>query len=277
MSHKPRVAVFALAALATAGLVFVTVQDAQSQVGGAQPAFVRLQPTDPGTLQTGNSRVSGVARSRQVIAGTDNASPRLSIEARSPVVAYALPTVGATNGDAWIYLLGSDDSNSHAVVWERNGLLRFGSEENLGASGFTEHMRIAANGNVGVGTSTPADRLSVAGDMSVTEAGAFASEQVRLGRNVSDGLVAVYDSSARLLAVVLGINGAGAVGVSQPGAGSIRAGAAWESATQRAVVFGDVKNFIEPSRSDPNKDYWYASIEGPEAGMYVRGSARLQK
>jgi hypothetical protein len=35
------------------------------------------------------------------------------------------------------------------------------------------------------------------------------------------------------------------------------------------------KNFVAPDPTDPTKDIYYASLEGPEAGTYIRGSANL--
>lgn len=43
----------------------------------------------------------------------------------------------------------------------------------------------------------------------------------------------------------------------------------------RGVVFGDVKNFKEPHPLDESKEIVYASLEGPEAAMYTRGTSTL--
>jgi hypothetical protein len=43
----------------------------------------------------------------------------------------------------------------------------------------------------------------------------------------------------------------------------------------RGVVFGDVKNFVEPHPLDASKEIVYASLEGPEAAMYTRGTGTL--
>lgn len=40
-------------------------------------------------------------------------------------------------------------------------------------------------------------------------------------------------------------------------------------------VFGDSKNFRMDHPEDPNKEIWYASLEGPEAAAYVRGTGTL--
>lgn len=41
------------------------------------------------------------------------------------------------------------------------------------------------------------------------------------------------------------------------------------------VVFGDIKNFRMEHPTMPGKEIWYASLEGPEAGAYERGTATL--
>ncbi len=41
-------------------------------------------------------------------------------------------------------------------------------------------------------------------------------------------------------------------------------------------VFGDTKNFRMEHPKQPGKEIWYASIEGPEAAAYERGTATLQ-
>ncbi|MFQ5448116.1 MAG: hypothetical protein ACE5FF_14425, partial [Saprospiraceae bacterium] len=44
----------------------------------------------------------------------------------------------------------------------------------------------------------------------------------------------------------------------------------------QGVVWGDIKNFRMDDPKDPSKEIWYASLEGPEAAAYVRGTATLQ-
>ncbi len=44
---------------------------------------------------------------------------------------------------------------------------------------------------------------------------------------------------------------------------------------ERGIVFGTVKNFRMDHPTQPDKEIWYASLEGPEAGAYARGTARL--
>ncbi len=42
-------------------------------------------------------------------------------------------------------------------------------------------------------------------------------------------------------------------------------------------IFADIKHFRMENPSNPNQEIWYASLEGPEAGAYVRGTAKLSQ
>jgi hypothetical protein len=57
-------------------------------------------------------------------------------------------------------------------------------------------------------------------------------------------------------------------------AGSNQAGIYVNSAGL-GIVFGDTKAFLVPDPEDDTKNIMYACIEGPEAAMYTRGTARL--
>ena len=58
--------------------------------------------------------------------------------------------------------------------------------------------------------------------------------------------------------------------------GLIGAGLRFDPATGDAEVFGDVKNFRTAHPTKPGKDIVYASLEGPEAAAYFRGTATLE-
>ncbi len=47
------------------------------------------------------------------------------------------------------------------------------------------------------------------------------------------------------------------------------------SSSGKGVVFGDIKNFRMAHPSQEGQEIWYASLEGPEAAAYARGTARL--
>ena len=50
--------------------------------------------------------------------------------------------------------------------------------------------------------------------------------------------------------------------------------AVFVNAAGQGIVTADLKNFIEPHPNDPTKEIYYASLEGPEAAMYMSGTAR---
>ncbi len=58
-------------------------------------------------------------------------------------------------------------------------------------------------------------------------------------------------------------------------AGSVAVGGIARETPNTVNIFGTTKNFVEVNPDDPRTDIWYASLEGPEAAMYCRGSATL--
>ena len=56
---------------------------------------------------------------------------------------------------------------------------------------------------------------------------------------------------------------------------TLKAGMTVDFFTGDGVIFGDIKNFRMSHPEDANKEIWYASLEGPEAGAYHRGNATL--
>ena len=57
--------------------------------------------------------------------------------------------------------------------------------------------------------------------------------------------------------------------------GNDKAGLAVDDAG-KGIVFADIKNFRMDDPKDPSREIWYASLEGPEAAAYVRGTATLE-
>ncbi len=115
----------------------------------------------------------------------------------------------------------------------------------------------------------------VSGNMSVSGPNSL---NVRIGSNASDadlGNVAVYNNVGNPRA---GIN----VTSSDNGEITIR-----DSSTQivagmrvnifgQGEIFGDIKSFRVANPRDASTDIWYASLEGPEAAAYYRGTATLR-
>ncbi|GAB4407785.1 MAG: hypothetical protein OHK0039_10420 [Bacteroidia bacterium] len=82
-------------------------------------------------------------------------------------------------------------------------------------------------------------------------ANASGQTRVEVGLNNDEGFVRIFDATGTPRAG-LQINGSG-----------------------QGEVFGDVKNFRVPHPTQPDKEIWYASLEGPEAAAYLRGTTQL--
>ena len=105
-------------------------------------------------------------------------------------------------------------------------------------------------GQVGIGSSNTVSALTVGGNS--TNVNVSGNIRVEAGINGSDeGFVNIYDSNNQAQAGMF-INGSG-----------------------QGELFADVKNFRVDHPTEADKDIWYASLEGPEAGAYVRGTATL--
>jgi hypothetical protein len=70
-------------------------------------------------------------------------------------------------------------------------------------------------------------------------------------------------------------SGEGFIGVGDDGGGCCDAGL-YVDTDGNGIVFGDTKNFVVEHPDDPELRIVYASLEGPEAGAYVRGTALIQ-
>ena len=90
-----------------------------------------------------------------------------------------------------------------------------------------------------------------------------------IGRIVTRG---PNDARNTTLTWLSGCNDCGYIGVYD--ANSLEAGM-YVNTSGQGVVFGDIKNFRMEHPTQPDKEIWYASLEGPEAGAYDRGTAQL--
>lgn len=106
-------------------------------------------------------------------------------------------------------------------------------------------------GNVGIGTNNPTDRLEVHGDAIRLSSSAGNSRVILFSELVGGGAVTVGDDD------------------------SFQKASMFVDKDGRGVVAADVKNFRVTNPDDPSSDIWYASLEGPEAAAYVRGTATL--
>ena len=127
-----------------------------------------------GLVSTGDD--SGILniQTNETTAITVDASQNVGIGTASP--AYSIDVARAT-GSASLGLLSSGSGGQRAYFEAtRSGALTISSESSVGAIAFntgtsaptSERMRIDSSGNVGIGTSSPSQKLSVSGRVSVS-------------------------------------------------------------------------------------------------------------
>ena len=94
--------------------------------------------------------------------------------------------------------------------------------------------------------------------------------------NANAGGVVVFDANQNQVASV-GFNedGLPRIAVTHDGYDLARMDVYKDGDVYKGYVQADVKNFRIPNPKQPGTDIVYASIEGPEAAAYVRGTAKL--
>jgi len=90
--------------------------------------------------------------------GVGTMTPGMSLEVTLPSY-YGKPALGASDGAGYAYLHVTSSADN-SLIWDSARAMRFGTETSRG-TGYVERMRIAADGKVGINTSSPSARLSV--------------------------------------------------------------------------------------------------------------------
>lgn len=98
--------------------------------------------------------------------GASNPTSKLDVRG-SNIDDGVVISVGNSDESHKLMLFGGRQNDPNPFIsWKDGDPLRFATD----ASGFTEHMRIDGNGNVGIGTSTPEDKLHVKGNLRIDSA-----------------------------------------------------------------------------------------------------------
>lgn len=156
-----------------------------------------------------------------------------------------------------------------------------------------DRVVITTDGNVGIGTSPTGARLEVEGDVRMNDDLLVSGEcklglvdatlRIMGGRQSSSGPEHLIWKMGDYLTITPpeppntfpGNVYNPELKMISPVTGDELAGFYRDFDTGNGVMFADDKNFRAPNPADPTTDIWYCCPEGPEAAMYVRGTAQL--
>ena len=140
----------------------------------------------------------------------------------------------------------------------------------------TDAVYVDEAGNTGIGTTDPAGRLDVNGDIVVTNA--LGQIRNRLFVHSEDvGLISTYGPNGNLncaISAMVDYENSGFLSVCDVD-GIKQAAIYVEGSSGMGVITADIKSFRVSNPSQPGTDICYACIEGPEAAAYIRGTMRL--
>jgi hypothetical protein len=247
-----------------------------------QPETLDLSGVGPLTAQwnnwSGGGGMSGSGFLARFSRGTKQASANVAVGDRLGFNVFG-GWVGAWYHTAAIEALVDAGAVSAASL---PTYMRFSTTPE-GSTTRVERLRISANGRVGIGTTNPEPKLEVVEDVGNGPAIG--------GRNTtSDTLGALAYSTYGAYGYSptgTGVEGYSTSGTGVYGGSSSGTGVYGESSSSYAGYFkgnarvtgnltvNGTKNFVTADPSDPTKEIYYAAMEGPEAGTYLRGSGEL--
>ena len=289
------------------GAVRFTGSDFQGYVNGGWKSL-----SASGISGSGSSRripmfgSSGVTLENSIISqstsgniGINNLSPNAALDIAGDLEIDDQLWIGGTNGttvdiaaETGLSRAKYDVSGSSILIGQYGTISRI-----LTAAGNSQDLRISTNGadndlvidggngSVGVGTLSPFEKLHVDGNTYV-EGNIWSTNSVnvwdgsnnitRLATNTAGAGSVTTSLSSGTTAVSLSTassSGLGYVSV-RDGGGSIQAGMYVDNSSQ-GVIFADVKNFVSDYPGKSDKVIVYASLEGPEAAAYERGTGKV--
>jgi hypothetical protein len=137
----------------------------------------------------------------------------------------------------------------------------------LGGTGYGVYGVVAGTGDAGVlGTSTNGPGVS---------ANSGSGDGIDADSNSGRGIFASSDHNNAIEGQTYGANGAGVIGHAAGGTIGYLGGPGYGVFSHGAFLGDGAKYFVEPHPTDPTKEIRYVCLEGPEAGTYFRGTARI--
>jgi|GEM_PF-1887496 len=134
---------------------------------------------------------------------------------------------------------------------------------------------------VGIGVDNPTERLHVNGVIRSDDrlnVAVDGNTRSQVWKNVSDvGFIQTLGLNGNRNAAMNSLNGFPDHGYFAVYDDTDDKAGMYVNGTGEGIVYGDIKNFRMEHPEEKDKEIWYASLEGPEAGAYERGSATLQE
>ena len=101
--------------------------------------------------------------------GTTSPSAQLHSNASGSAINYGMFTIDTNN---WLNFFtgtgtapGASAAGQGALFWKSGGVLRLGTSTSTAGAGFVDMVRIDTDGNVGIGTTSPSEKLHVNGNL----------------------------------------------------------------------------------------------------------------
>lgn len=138
-------------------------------------------------------------------------------------------------------------------------------------------MTIGSNGNVGIGTTNLAAKLNIKGGDLILQNNSGSARVWISDDNGSDAgeieTMGPAFHTTNFVSTSAASPNYGYLGICDQTGGT----AAWIYIDNQGFgnIVGDVKNFRAPNPRNPEQDFYYASVEGPEAAAYLRGTGHL--
>jgi hypothetical protein len=143
-----------------------------------------------------------------------------------------------------------------------------GNDGYLGGTGYGVYGVVAGTGDAGVlGRSTSGPGVA---------ANSGSGDGIDAQANSGRGIEASSDLNNAIEGQTFGANAAGVIGHAAGGTIGYLGGPGYGVYSHGAFLGDGAKYFVEPHPTDPTKEIRYVCLEGPEAGTYFRGTARIR-
>lgn len=204
--------------------------------------------------------------------GIGTTSPSYRLDVKGGIRSTASITKTNSSGSARAIMTAVSSGDGFIATYGANG----NSNASLGnLSGYSNNGYLNVANSSGTSVCGIYANTSGRGRMDLRNA-AGNTRIVSTAHSTDTGIVETYGANGNLNAAMTTLassanNGFVAV---HDSSGALQAGM-YVSSSGSGVVFGDTKSFRVPNPDRKGTDIWYASLEGPEAAAYLRGTARL--